>query len=84
MLKEYWRNDERSAVILGQYKFQTYTLFYRQCDPKDSAWYWNGRRSRKNLQKWNFNENTITLKVIKINFSGHWKLKKNWQNIYSR
>ena len=37
MLKEYWGNDERSGVILGQYESQTYTLFFRQCDPKDLA-----------------------------------------------
>ena len=84
MLKEYWRNDERSGVILGQYESQTYTYFYRQCDPKDSAGLWNGRRTQKILQKWNSNENTIMFKVININFSGHWKLKKYWQNIHSQ
>ena len=31
---------------------------------------------KKILQKWNSNENTIMFKVININFSGHWKLKK--------
>ena len=29
-------------------------------------------------------ENSNTFKIININFSGHWKLKKYWQNIYSQ
>ena len=37
---------------------------------------------KKILQKWTSNENTIMFKVININFSGHWKLKKYWQNIH--
>ena len=40
---------------------------------------------KKILQKWNSNENTIMFKVININFSCHWKLKKYWQfNIHSQ
>ena len=51
--------------------FRYLFLLYRQCDPKDSAWHWNERRTQKILQKWNPNENTIMFKVININFSGH-------------
>ena len=39
---------------------------------------------KKILQKRNSNENTIMFKVININFSGHWKFKKYWQNIHSQ
>ena len=41
-------------------------------------------RLKEILKKWNFNENTIMFKVINIYFSGHWKLKKYWQNIHSQ
>ena len=53
-------------------------------DPKGSAVHLNRRMIHKILKKWNSYENTIMFRVLNINFIGHWKLKKYWQNIYSQ